>query len=154
MCHAPRMTTHDTILAKARAQETARMAAVEKLVESRAAIEAKRAELDALQGDDARHYAAAVAAGWTEAGLKAVGLPAPATRVPGRPARSSSRRSRLRPAPRADVDGGLDALTAGQLQREVEASEAERKAADELTALSQEMGTYDQPNPETVGADA
>lgn len=120
------------VLAAARRLQEQKLSSVARVVASREEIGRIQKELADAQRDDAAAYAEAVKAGWSEGELRSIGIAPPARQVPGRP-RSAGRAKPKAPAPR-------------------EASDEERKAADDLTALSEEMGTYDQPAPEAQPA--
>jgi hypothetical protein len=113
-----------------------REAAIEPLVETRATIvqlEANLAEeiarlqaahreaMEVVLRHDARNYGRAVRAGWTERELAAVGIGRPARKPPGRKAKDKAE------------------------QPPTSVTEEERRAADELTRLTEDMGGYDQP---------
>lgn len=116
-------TPKQGILDAARKLNERRMGAIDALASSRARIVEVQQLLAEAEAEDAVKYAAAVKAGWSESELKAVGIGAPATRVPGRPARASSNR------PRSQSGGGRipepgNAMLAAGLRREAHASVA------------------------------
>ena len=76
----------DEALDRARRLLDPRLEPIRQLAAARAARNEARKVAEKAETTDARAYAAAVKAGWTEAELRSVGFDAPSKRLPGRPA--------------------------------------------------------------------
>lgn len=120
-----RMTTPgapNPILEAARQLQEAKLAAVQKLAETRARI----GEIDVQRTEavraDAVAYQQAIRGGWTEAELRQVGITPPERKAPGRPPRGSGGQSTKPPGPGEVERSGAAGLVESQLQREAEAS--------------------------------
>jgi hypothetical protein len=69
-----------------------RLAPIRELAAARAARNETWRAADEAETADAKAYAAATRAGWTESELRAVGFEAPTKRAPGRPRKSAGSR--------------------------------------------------------------
>ncbi len=97
----------DDAVDRARRLLDPRLETIKELATTRAACNDARAAAEKAETADARAYAAAIKAGWTEADLRSVGFDAPRKRLPGRP--SGTRSSRQSPP---DTGSGSEVSTA------------------------------------------